>query len=112
MKLDKGLDRLRAGSVLPQVYGEPYETDEGVTVISVSRVSTMFGIRAAPVGLFSIVEGKVTWTAAEDETRIALVGVTIGLAAAVISTLAVLRRPPWPDLSVPGLAMLKRRRES
>jgi hypothetical protein len=33
-----------------------------------------------------------------DGNRIALLGVITGLASAVIATLAVLRRPPWPDI--------------
>ncbi len=34
-----------------------------------------------------------------DADRIALIGVITGLIAAVLASLAVLRRPPWPDLS-------------
>jgi hypothetical protein len=81
-----------------RVYGEPYETAAGTTVIPVARVSGR-GHTAAPVGVFAIHDGTVTWEPAVDVTRIAFLGEFIGLAAAVIATLAVLRRPPWPDLS-------------
>ena len=37
---------------------------------------------------------------AVDHNRIALIGVTTGLLAAVISTLAVLRQPPWPRITI------------
>jgi hypothetical protein len=80
------------------IYGAPYETGEGVTVITVARIGGFRPI-ARPVGLFSIHDGKVSWTPAVDESRIVLMGELIGLLAAVIGTLAVLRRPPWPDLS-------------
>jgi hypothetical protein len=58
------------------------------------------GVTATPVGVFVICGGEVTWKAAIDENRIALIGVITGLASAVIATLAVLRRPPWPDLHI------------
>lgn len=81
------------------VYGESYETADGVTVIPVSRVG-LLGRSATPVGAFVVHDGNVSWVPAVDDTRIALLGVFIGLAAAVIATLAVLRRPPWPDVSI------------
>ncbi|TJZ78398.1 hypothetical protein FCG67_10130 [Rhodococcus oryzae] len=86
-----------------RVYGEPYETAKGATIITVARLGgSRFGPRdvaAVPVGVFVIHDGAVTWKPAVDETRIALMAVSIGLASAVLATLAVLRRPPWPDLS-------------
>jgi hypothetical protein len=93
------LAQVPTGAVGSRVFGEPYETPEGVTVIPVARVSDWFGRSAAPVGVFVIHDGKVTWRAAIDDTRIALLGELIGLAAAVLGTIAVIRRPPWPDLS-------------
>ena len=93
------LAQVSASTVGSRVFGEPYETPDGITVIPVARVSDRFGSRAAPVGVFVIHDGKVTWQAAIDDTRIALLGELIGLAAAVLGTLAVVRRPPWPDLS-------------
>lgn len=53
-----------------------------------------------PVGVFSIHEGEPSWSPAVDHTWAALMGEFIGLAAAVIATLAVLRRPPWPDVTI------------
>ena len=88
-----------------RVYGEPYETSDGTTIVTVT------GFRRAwlrpgdaqpipkPIGVFVVRDGEVRWVAAVDETRIALMGELIGLVAATIGTLAVLRRPPWPDLS-------------
>lgn len=75
---------------LPPLFGEPYETQDGTTVIPVSR----------PVGVFAIREGEVKWEPAVDATRVALLAVTTGLVAATLGTLAVLRRPPWPDVSL------------
>ncbi|WP_043653394.1 hypothetical protein [Nocardia thailandica] len=79
------------------VYGEPHTTPDGSTVITVSRVG-LFG-RVKPLGLFVIRDGVPRWSAAVDSTRVALLGEFIGLVAATLATLALLRRPPWPDLS-------------
>jgi hypothetical protein len=93
------LAQVPTGTVGSRVFGEPFETPEGTTIIPVSRVSDRFGRSATAVGVFVIHDGKVSWQAAVDDTRIALLGELIGLAAAVLGTLAVVRRPPWPDLS-------------
>jgi hypothetical protein len=87
-------DRLPADLVGMGVYGQPIEVD-GTTVIPVARIR---GGSATPVGVFVIRGDAVSWTAAVDGNRIALLGVITGLASAVIATLAVLRRPPWPDI--------------
>lgn len=79
-------------------YGQPYETSDGTTIITVTRTGGLLRT-ARPVGAFVVHDGAVSWTPAVDATRIALMGELIGLLAAVIATLAVLRRPPWPDLS-------------
>lgn len=79
-------------------YGQPYETSDGTTVITVTRTGGLLH-SARPVGAFVVHDGEVSWTPAVDATRIALMGELIGLLAAVIATLAILRRPPWPDLS-------------
>jgi hypothetical protein len=73
-----------------RAYGEPYETSDGVTVIPVAK----------PLGVFVIREGKASWIPAVDANRIALIGVLTGLLAAVIGTLAVLRQPPWPLITI------------
>lgn len=90
-----------------QVYGQPYETVDGVTVVPVAKVRgrTKPGIpdadvrlAAKPVGVFVIKNGEATWVPALDSTRIALMGELIGLVAATFASLAMVRRPPWPDL--------------
>jgi hypothetical protein len=79
-------DRLPAG----HAYGEPYQTADGATVIPVAK----------PVGVFVIRDGEASWVPAFDANRIALIGVLTGLLAAVIATLAVLRQPPWPRITI------------
>jgi hypothetical protein len=87
--------RLPADLVGMGIYGEPIHVD-GATVIPVARIRG--GGSATPIGVFVIRGDKVSWIAAVDQNRIALLGVITGLASAVIATLAVLRRPPWPDI--------------
>lgn len=79
------------------VFGDPHTAADGATIIAVSSVRSD-GSRTA-AGLFVVVDGKCTWTPAVDQTRIAMFGIAVGLVAATISALAVLRRPPWPDLT-------------
>lgn len=55
---------------------------------------------AKPVGVFVIRGGKASWVPAVDANRVALIGVLTGLLAAVIGTLAVLRQPPWPRITI------------
>jgi hypothetical protein len=83
-----------------KVFAEPYLTPDGATVIPVAKVRGARGTTTAkPLGVFVIHDGQTSWVPAVDADRIALIGVLTGLVAAVIGTLAVLRRPPWPDLS-------------
>lgn len=77
------------------VYGDPYDTADGSTIVPVIK---MRGENTAPVGVFVVSGGEVTWSPVVDVTKIALMGEFIGLATGVIATLAMLRRPPWPDL--------------
>ncbi|MEA5361508.1 hypothetical protein VA596_18335 [Amycolatopsis sp., V23-08] len=72
------------------VFGDPYETPDGTTVIPVLQ----------PVGVFVVHGGDVKWEPAVDRTRILLIGAMTGLMAATFSTLAVLRKPPWPDVVI------------
>ena len=51
-----------------------------------------------PLGVYAVRDDQVTWHAAVDHERIALIGVATGFFAAVLGTIAVIRRPPWPDL--------------
>jgi hypothetical protein len=114
MRLQEVFDTLSTDNGASRVYGQPYETVDGVTIITVARVRgrTRAGrahadsavpdelsVRAKPVGVFVVKDGKVSWQPAVDETRIALFGELIGLVAATLATLAMVRRPPWPDLS-------------
>jgi hypothetical protein len=50
--------------------------------------------------VFTIRNGQASWTPAVDGGRIALIGVITGLLAAAIGSLAVLRQPPWPRITV------------
>lgn len=73
-----------------RVYGEPYQTPDGATVIPVVK----------PRGVFVIRGDRASWVPAVDGNRIALIGVITGLLAAVIASLAVLRQPPWPRITI------------
>jgi hypothetical protein len=89
MKLSDVLDQLPADGAAGRVYGEPYETADGATVIPVAK----------PPGVFVVHQGQACWVPAVDGNRIALIGVITGLLAAVIASLAVLRQPPWPKMT-------------
>src|SRR5262249_4327312 len=88
------------------VYGEPVSGPDGALVVPVACTGR-WGSR--PVGVFVVHDGKATWTPAVDVDRVLLVGSVTGLLAAVLGCLAVLKRPPWPDLSADGLRALRRR---
>ena len=90
MKPSDVLDQLAAERGVGRGYGEPYQTPDGTTVIVVTK----------PLGVFAIRDGQASWTPAVDNSRIALIGVITGLLAAVIGTLAVLRQPPWPRITI------------
>ena len=70
------------------VFGQQYETSDGATVIAVSK----------PVRVFVVKDGKPIWSPATDDTRIALMGILVGLTATLLAGVALVRRPPWPDL--------------
>lgn len=94
MKIPDVLDQVSGDDAGRRVYGQPYQTPDGATVITVTRVWT-----GGAVGIFVIRGDQVRWMPAVDGNRAALIGVTTGLLAAVIASLAVLRRPPWPALT-------------
>jgi hypothetical protein len=106
VKLRDALDSIVPDPTAAHVYGQPYETADGVTIVPVAKVRgrTKAGadadlhLTARPVGVFVIKNGEATWVPAVDSTRIALMGELIGLVAATFATLAMFRRPPWPDL--------------
>lgn len=107
MKLRDALDTVVPAPAASQVYGKPYETTDGATVLPVAKVRgrTKPGVEdehlrlaAKPVGVFVIKNGEASWVPAVDATRVALMGELIGLVAVTFATLAMVRRPPWPDL--------------
>jgi hypothetical protein len=100
MGVADGLDRFRGGEGAQRVFGEPYDRTDGATVIPVARVTGGKRPRAVPLGVFVVREGKASWTPVVDGTRMALLGGLIGLVAAGLATGAMLRRPPWPDVSI------------
>jgi hypothetical protein len=105
MKIPESLEQLPTNGTSGRVYGEPYRTGDGATVVTVAKVR---GGSATPVGVFVIQGNAASWVPAIDANRIALIGVITGLLSAVIASLAVLRRPPWPDLSATSSAWLRR----
>jgi hypothetical protein len=84
------LAQLPANGSGHRVYGEPYQTPDGSTVILVTK----------PNGLFVIRAGEASWVPAVDKNRIALIGVLTGLLTGVLGSLAVLRQPPWPRMTI------------
>ena len=113
MKLQDALDAISTDGRPTHVYSQPYETADGTTVIAVAKIrgkvrpvkanaletaSEQVGIHAKPVGVFVLRDADVKWEPAVDATAIALVGALTGLVAAAFATLAMVRRPPWPDI--------------
>jgi hypothetical protein len=90
MKFPNGLEQLSTDRTVRGVFGEPYQTPDGLTVIPVGE----------PPGVFVVHGGTASWVPAVDWNRIALIGVITGLLAAVIASLAVLRQPPWPRITI------------
>ena len=80
------------GTDASRAYGQPCETADGTTVIPVSRV------RGGALGVFVVKDGEAKWVPAADTTRIALLGICVGLVSAAFAGVAMVRRPPWPDL--------------
>jgi hypothetical protein len=80
------------------VFNEPYQASDGTVVVAVSRTGWR-NHPGHPVGVYTIHAGSTTWTPAVDASRHRLIGVCTGLLAAVIGVLAVLRRPPWPEMT-------------
>ena len=105
MKIPESVDQLPTNGTRGRVYGEPYRTADGGTVITVAKVRAG---TATPMGLFVVHSGTARWVPAVDTDRIALIGVITGLISAVIASVALLRRPPWPDLSATSAAWPRR----
>jgi hypothetical protein len=80
------------------IFNEPYQASDGTVIVTVCR--TGWRDRPGhPVGVYTIHAGNTIWTPAVDASRHRLIGVCTGLLAAVIGVLAVLRRPPWPEMT-------------
>jgi hypothetical protein len=88
------IDGSDADSDASRVFGQPYETPDGATVIPVTKVRR----GARPAGVFVIKDGKARWMPAVDGERIAMMGILVGLVSATLAGVAMVRRPPWPDL--------------
>jgi hypothetical protein len=102
VKFPNGLEQLPTDRTVRRVYGEPYQTPDGSTVIPVARSRRRQSEQEGPeaLGVFVVHGGKASWVPAVDTNRIALIGVITGLLAAVIGSLAVLRQPPWPRITI------------
>ena len=102
MRLPEALEDFPDGTDTSRVFGEPYQTPKGATVIPVSKLRYRSDgrVHARPLGIFVIGngDGKPTWVPAVDTTRIALFGVLVGVVSATLAGVAMVRRPPWPDL--------------
>ncbi|MEN3224858.1 hypothetical protein PUR22_28770 [Mycolicibacterium porcinum] len=102
MRLPDALDSISGDTAtISRVFGDPYVTPDGATVIPASSVRhrpDSGRSTTRPLGIFVIKDGKSTWVPATDNTRIALMGELIGLVAATLATVAMVRRPPWPDV--------------
>lgn len=73
-------------------FGEPYEASNGTVIVTVTR-------RGRAVGIFTVTDQGTSWTPAVDNSRVRLIGVCTGFVAATLATLAVLRKPPWPEMT-------------
>jgi hypothetical protein len=93
------------------VFGEPYQAGDGTVIVTVSRKG--WGKRSErPVGMYTVRADGTTWTPVVDTGRHRLIGVCTGFVAAVITTLAVLRRPPWPEMTERVMAALAESRSA
>jgi hypothetical protein len=100
VKIPEALDQLPTDPSVRRVYGEPYQTAGGATVIPVAKIRERGHFSAQPIGVFVIDGDRARFVPAVDGNRIALVGALTGLLAAVIATLALLRQPPWPRITI------------
>ncbi|MFT4087018.1 MAG: hypothetical protein QM658_07640 [Gordonia sp. (in: high G+C Gram-positive bacteria)] len=81
----------RRGELL---FSEPVRS-EHADVVTVSRVR---GGRATPIGIYVIRADRTEWMPSVDGNLAMVMGLTTGLIAATLGCVAVVRRPPWPDL--------------
>jgi hypothetical protein len=85
---------LEADPDAARVFGKIYETPDGTTVIPVTKGREP----VRPAGVFVVKDGEAAWVPAVDGERIAMMGIFVGLVAAALAGVAMVRRPPWPDL--------------
>jgi hypothetical protein len=69
---------------------------DGTALVTVT--TTTWRGRRRVVGVYTVADGRATWVPAVDGHLMALIGTSTGFVAALLGTLAVLRRPPWPHL--------------
>ncbi|MGA8331850.1 MAG: hypothetical protein WB777_21525 [Mycobacterium sp.] len=105
MNIPDSVEQLPINGSRGRVYGDPYQTPDGGMVIPVAKVRAG---TATPLGVFVMHGGEARWVPVMDSNRIALIGVITGLISAVIASVALLRRPPWPDLSATSAASSRR----
>jgi uncharacterized spore protein YtfJ len=101
------IDTMAADPDASRVFGQPYETADGTTVVPVAKLRSRFGpgvddprnrLNAKPLGIFVVKDGKGAFVPAADATKIAMMGILVGLVSATLAGVAMVRRPPWPDL--------------
>jgi hypothetical protein len=103
----EAIDTPAAESDASRLFGQAYETADGATVIPVARLrgrsapggdDPRIRLGAKPLGIFVVKDGKATFVPAVDAGRIAMMGILVGLVSAALAGVAMVRRPPWPDL--------------
>lgn len=101
------IDTLAPDPDASRVYGQPFETADGTTVIAAAKLrgrsapgadDARIRLSAKPIGIFVIKDGKAAFVPSTDATRIATMGILVGLVSAALAGVARVRRPPWPDL--------------
>ncbi|NGX06777.1 hypothetical protein BKG76_04255 [Mycobacteroides franklinii] len=110
MELPISFDGLATDGGRSIVYGEPYTTADGTMVITVAKVRSRgrspegeaLETLARPLGVFVVKDGDAQWRPAFNADRASTLGILTGMLAAVLGLVAVIRRPPWPDLTAPG----------
>lgn len=110
MQLPSSFDGLVTDGGKSIVYGEPYTTADGTLVITVAKVRNRgrgpegepLETIARPLGVFVVKDGDAQWRPAFNADRASTLGILTGMLAAALGLLAIVRRPPWPDLTLPG----------